>query len=669
MKFEDDSQNLRLRLRIIQIIVLVLLAALGVRLYFLQVVHGAYYAEKAENQRVRRLPIPAQRGTIFDRHGKVLVDSRPTYNVILSREASKGKELSTFVAPLSQALNLDPEILSDRFEEIKSQPAFESIVIKQEATPADIAWVEAHNVEHPELRIEQQPQRRYPKNGVLAHVLGYVSEISPKQLERAQAQGNTALKPGDFIGQEGLEAIYDAYLRGHDGFREVIVDSRGQIQDEVRKVDPQPGQDLVTTLDLDLQMTAEDQLRNSPSKRGVIVALDPNNGEILVMASAPTFDPNLFTQRIGTKAGRAEYAALLRDPKTPLFNRAIRGRYPPGSTWKIPMAVSGLEQGAITTEHSNLVCGGGITIGNKFTRCMGHHGSPEIRHAIEVSCDGYFYRLGLKMTLEGIMKMVDDFDLNKRTGVDLPHELVSWTPSREFKKRFNPRDPDWRDIDTVYASFGQVYDFVTPLAMLRSVAGIAVGGKLYTPHLLKEVRPVAEVGPFTARAARTFEPRDAARPNPKLVAISPEHHQLVVEGMWKVVNASGTARAIKMENFDLAGKTGTAQVVGLGKDVGENKDHSWFVSYAPAYKPEIAMIALIENVGFGGRFAAPSSRAVYDVYYGKTRGGGEQQQLAGIESQEPGLSDMPEADESDATPPRPSPNKSVAGKQKTRPTR
>jgi penicillin-binding protein 2 len=263
------------------------------------------------------------------------------------------------------------------------------------------------------------------------------------------------------------------------------------------------------------------------------------------------------------------------------------------------------------------VCGGGITIGNKFTRCMGSHGSPPVRAAIRDSCDGYFYRLGLKMKLEGIEKMVDDFDINKKTGVDLPRELKSWTPSREFKARFTPKggDPTWRDIDTVYASFGQVYDFTTPLAMLRAVAGIGVGGKLYVPHLLKEARAVAAVGPFAERPRKTFE-----RPDPKVVHISPENHRAVMDGMFDVVNGGGTAGRIKMEGFDIAGKTGTAQVVSLGKDTGENKDHAWFVSVAPAYKPEIAAIALIENVGFGGTHAAPAVRAVYDSYYAKTRG-------------------------------------------------
>ena len=615
MKFEDETQNLKVRMAVIHGLVLAVLVVLGARLYFLQVVSGGYYAERAENQRVRLLRIPAPRGAIFDRHGKLLVDSRSTYNIILLREDMKGKDWNALVGPLSEGLGLDPQFLRDRFETMQSQPAFEDIAIKEVAGPADIAWVEARSLEFPMLSIREQPHRRYPEDGVLAHVLGYVGEISPEQLKQEKYKDYTEnpYYPGAIIGQEGLERVYDRHLRGRDGYRKVEVDSRGRIQRELEVVPPQPGQDIVTTIDLEMQMAAEEYLRKTPSKRGVIVSMNPNNGEIFAMASYPTFDPNLFSQRVSTPEGRAEVRALMRDPLTPLFNRAIRGRYPPGSTWKIPMALAGLEQGAITAKNSNLVCGGGITIGNKFTRCMGSHGSPEVRYAIQESCDGYFYRLGLKMELEGIMKMVDDYDLNKRTGVDLPHELVSWTPSREFKARFNPRDPQWRDIDTVYASFGQVYDFVTPLAMLRTVAGIGVGGRFYVPHLLKEAKAVPAIGPFPERPARGFE-----RPEPKVVPLSAENHRLVMEGMWQVVNAGGTGGRIKLDGFDIAGKTGTAQVVSLGKDVGKNKDHAWFVSVAPAWKPEVAAIALIENVGFGGTWAAPAVRAVYDVYVGKT---------------------------------------------------
>ncbi len=437
-------------------------------------------------------------------------------------------------------------------------------------------------------------------------------EISPEQLKQ-QVYKDKGLKPGDVIGQSGLEQIYDDYLRGKEGYREVVVDSRGRIQDEIEIVDPIPGRDMITTIDLDLQHEAEAQLANSVTKRGVLIAMDPNNGEILALASAPTFDPNLFSQRITTKEGKAEYAALLNDPETPLLNRAIQSRFPPGSTWKIPMAVAGLQQGVITLDHSNIACGGGITIGNKFTRCMGNHGSPDVKMAITKSCDGYFYRLGLKMGIDGIVSMVDEFDLNKRTGIDLPNEVVSWTPSREFKRRMQPRDPEWRDIDTVYASFGQVYDIITPISLIRSIAAVSQSGKMFIPHLLKEVPAVGD------QPAVAFKPLDPSRPNPKVLPITEEIHDAVVEGMWSVVNAGGTATSIAMPGFDIAGKTGTAQVVGLGKDVGKNKDHSWFVSYAPAYKPEIAFVALIENSGFGGRHAAPAVRGVYDVYYRKTR--------------------------------------------------
>jgi penicillin-binding protein 2 len=621
MKFVDDSQNLRVRLRLIQALVLVLLGLLGVRLYLLQIINGTHYAEIAENQRIRLLPIPAPRGVIFDRNGHLLVDSRPIYRVLLSREDTKGIDRSSLIRPLSEGLGIDGEILRERFDQVKSQPAFESILIKEGASQADIAWVDAHQLELPALRVEQTPQRRYPANGMLAHVLGYVGEISPEQLKQPDFR-DKGYRPGDIIGQEGIEAVYDEYLRGRDGFRKVIVDSRGHIQNEVERIEPQSGQDIVTTIDLDLQQAAEDQLRKSPQGRGVIIAMDPNNGEIFALASAPTFDPNLFSQRITTKEGRADYQKLLNDPDKPLIDRAIQGRYPPGSTWKPLMATAGLQQGAITIQSSNLVCGGGITIGNKFTRCMGgNHGTPDVHTAIMKSCDSYFYHLGLKMKLEGIQAMVDEFDLNKRTGIDLPHEIISTTPSRENKARIYPSDPEWKDIDTVYSSFGQGEDVLTPIALLRAHSAIGMKGKMYVPHLLKEVQAIAAVGNDSsrpdyrpARPARSFD-----RPEPKILPIPPDQSDVVVKAMWSVVNEAGTATGIKLVGFDIAGKTGTAQVVSLGKEGSEHKDHSWFVSYAPAFKPEISCVAMIENAGLGSRFGAPAVRAIYDVYYAKTR--------------------------------------------------
>ena len=615
MKFDDTSQNLGVRIVTIQAIAFVLLAVLGVRLYYLQVVKGDQYAERAEEQRIRRLPIPAPRGAILDRNGKVLVDSRPTYNIILSRDALKNKDVASLATPLSEGLGVDMDIFKERLEIARTQPEFESIVVKDNATVSDIVWVEAHNLEFPELRVERQPQRNYPLGKTAAHILGYVGEISKKQLEEPKFK-ERGLKSGDVIGKEGLEATYDHILRGVDGYREVVVDSRSRIKEEIRVVEPQPGQDLITTIDLDLQQTAERKLEESATKRGVIVAMDPNNGEVFALASAPSFDPNVFSLAGNSKEGRKMINALYNDPQKPLLNRAIRGRYYPGSTWKIPESIAALQQGAITVEHSNVACGGGIQTGSKFTRCMGNHGSPPLSYAITKSCDGYYYRLALKMKPEGLIKMVEEFEYDKQTGIDLPSELISRTP--KYYKPIKEKSGRWGDVDTVFSSIGQVYVEVTPISMLRAVSTVGVRGKMFVPHLFKEARPVEAMGEPDTPEFRAARPTVAyeAKP-PKIIQMTEAQNKVILDGMWGVVNNAGTAAGIKIPGFDIAGKTGTAQVAALGQDTGAKKDHAWFVSFAPAYAPEIAVIGLIENSGFGGRNAAPAVRGVYETYLQK----------------------------------------------------
>jgi penicillin-binding protein 2 len=608
MKINDQSQNLPVRIGVLQIVAFILLAILGARLYYLQIVKGEDYKNRAEQQRVRLLPIPAPRGAIFDRHGKILVDSRPTFNVTLAREPIKTMDVMSRLEDYAQGLGVDRQYLLERLDWMKKQPEFETMVIKENADPQDIAWVEAHGLEFPELRIELQPQRHYPHGKAMAHMLGYVGEISPKQLEKEEYAG---FKPGAIIGKGGLEQHYDKYLRGVDGYRKVLVDSRGRIQSELQVVQPQSGQDLISTIDLDLQMEAEKQLENSATKRGTVVAMDPNNGEILAMASAPSFDPNVFVKGVTTPEGRREINSYQTNKERPLLNRAIQGRYPPGSTWKIPESLAALRQGVITVKDSNVPCGGGITIGSKFTRCMGSHGSPPLSYAITKSCDGYYYRLALKMGIDGLIKMIEDFEYDKRSGIDLPNEKISQTP-KSWKPIIEKREGKWSDIRTVYASIGQDTVVATPISMLRAIASISVKGRMYTPHLLKEFKEIAAIGDFPMRPSVGFE-----RPEPKIIEFTPEQEKVMIDGMWGVVNAGGTAGSIKIEGFDIAGKTGTAQVASLGKDVGENKDHAWFVSFAPAFKPEIAMIALIENSGFGGRNAAPAVKGVYEAYLRK----------------------------------------------------
>jgi len=399
----------------------------------------------------------------------------------------------------------------------------------------------------------------------------------------------------------------------------VIVDSRGKIQKEIEFTPPQSGQDLVTTIDLDIQLAAEEQLANSITKRGTIIAMDPNTGEILALASAPSFDPNVFTSEASTREGRRKIAAYWQDPNRPLFNRAIQGRYPPGSIWKIPESLGALQQNVITVENSNVMCGGGITIGNKFTRCMGSHGSPPLSYAIAKSCDGYYYRLALKMKIEGLIEMVEMFEFDRKSGIDIPNEKTSQTP-KSWKPIIEKREGRWSDIRTVYASIGQDTVVVTPISLLRAVASIGVKGKMFVPHLLKEIRPVRAVG---KEGSSSYRPARKAmvfsRLQPKLIPMTPEQEAVMVKGMSDVVNGGGTAAGIRMSDFEIAGKTGTAQVAELGKDVGDKKDHAWFVSFAPAYKPEIAVLALIENSGFGGSHAAPAAKGVYQRHIDKKR--------------------------------------------------
>lgn len=620
MKLNDYSQNLGIRVGTIHVIAFILLTILGVRLYYLQLVKGEYYAEKAENQRVRLIPIPAPRGAIFDRNGKILVDSRPTYNVTISNEPIKKINVNDRIDDYAGGLNLEPQFVSERLSLIKKQNDFETMVLKENASIQDISWVESHNLEFPELRVELQPQRFYPLGTILSHVLGYVGEISPKQLESEEYKAK-GFRPGDIIGKGGLEQYYDEFLRGKPGYRKVIVDSRGRVQSELEVVPPQSGQDLISTIDLDIQNAAEQQLANSSTKRGTIIAMDPNNGELLAMASLPAFDPNIFVQGSTKPEGRKQIAAYWQDETRPLYNRAIQGRYPPGSTWKIPESLAALQQGVITVKDSNVACGGGITIGNKFTRCMGSHGSPPLSYAITKSCDGYYYRLALKMKIEGLIEMIEMFGYDKQSGIDLPNEKVSQTP-KSWKPIIEKREGKWSDIRTVYASIGQDTVVVTPISMLRAIASIGVKGKMYVPHFLKEFKSIGAIGDpadsltyIPDRAGFSFQ-----HPEPKIIPMTPDQEEIMVKGMWGVVQGGGTAGSIRIPNFDIAGKTGTAQVASLGKDVGKDKDHAWFVSFAPAFKPEIAVIALIENSGFGGANAAPAAKGVYETYIAKKGG-------------------------------------------------
>ncbi len=606
----EERIQLRRRLDLLRLIALAIFLLLGARLYWMQVINHETYAEMAQQNRLRRLPIKAPRGRILDRNGIALADNRPSYNIVVSREDLKSVEEE--IELLHTRLGLDREWLVRRFAEAKYEPKYLPIVVKEAASPADVAWIVAHQFDYPELRIEEMPQRRYVYGAFAAHALGYVGEVSRRELEKGAYSRENGYRMGDIVGKNGLERAYNEILMGKDGERIVVVDSRGRLREEVERIEPIAGRDLRTTLDFELQKVAEEQGDLSPSGRGAIAVMNPNNGEILALVSRPAFDPNLFSQRAKSPGDKEEIHHLYDDENRPLFNRVIQGAYPTGSTWKIFMAVAALNEGVITVEDSKIK-DGGLQIGNYWMSSLSNLGYPDIHLAIVKSADGYFYRLGLKMGVEKIEKWTDVFRLGQRAGIDLPNERAGIPPSRDWKAKVNPKDPVWRDYDTAAAAIGQGIA-ITPLQMLRMVAGVAIGGEMATPHLLLKGAAGADRFGNEQPAIRYADGKRFTVP------MSPEIHQTVTRAMWGVVNENGTGGRARVEGFAVSGKTGTAQVASKSRAGEKHKDHAWFVSFAPRDKPEIASVVMVENSGFGGVHAAPRAAAIYQTYYQRTRG-------------------------------------------------
>ncbi|MBI1760540.1 MAG: penicillin-binding protein 2, partial [Acidobacteria bacterium] len=604
-----------------------------------------------DQNRIRILPIPARRGVIYDRHGRVLVTSQPAYNIVLSKK-DVGNRYEEFTTLLAEQLGIEREWMERRFEEAKYEPNYESIVVKTQASPADVAWVEAHQFDYPMIRAEEAPQRLYLFGQLAAHALGYVGEVSKKQLNNPESQyfKEKGFKLGDIVGKSGIELTYNDILMGQDGERRVLVDSRGRIISEIDRTDPIQGRDLYSTLDLDIQQTAEEQTDTMPAGRGAIVVTNPNNGEVLAMVSHPAYDPNTFSQRAKTQEGKEEIRELQEDPDKPLYNRVIQGQFPPGSTWKLFTTTASLNEGVITPSSSR-VQDGGIQLGNYFMNSLSHMGMPDIVTAIQHSCDGYFYRLGLKLGPERFEKWVNIFQFGHRTGIDLPNEsrgiaptpttkasyargivrsairkrceaeglegeardkCVQETPWTEADEKMFQRESRFTDYDMASSAFGQGQNASTPIQLARYVGVLSNGGHMHTPHLLLRAG---------AGVARNGSPQPEARysdKNPFEVPMAPEFHDIIKQGMWRAVNAGGTGTAAAVPGFDVCGKTGTAQVTSNDRMTKATNDHAWFISFAPRDKAELAMVILTENAGRGGRQSAPRAKAIYEDYVRRT---------------------------------------------------
>jgi penicillin-binding protein 2 len=595
---QDGAPELRRRARLLYVILALSFLGLICRLVFLQVISGERYTFLSENNRVRIKRVAGTRGMIFDRQGQLMVDSRPSFDLIfVPEDASEPQETLRLLA---RYLKRDEKELLKVFEEGKGRAAFDEMVLGRDIDWSAVVAVETHQLELPGISLRARPRRSYADGPMAAHVLGYLGEINQRQLKILKDQGYVI---GDEIGQYGLERRWEELLRGQSGGQQVEVDALGRRVRVLHEVTDVPGYTVHLTLDRELQAAAYEALKG---KQGTIVALDVSSGAILALASTPAFDPNIFAR--GVKSD--EWSGLIKDQLRPLSNRATQGQYPPGSTFKIIMAIAGLEEGVVQPE-AYIQDPGFFPFGNRQFRDWkkGGHGAVNLHRAIVESCDTYFYQLGPKLGVDRIAKWARAFGLGEKTGIALDDERAGTIPDTEWKrKRF--RQP-WFPGETVSVAIGQGYVTVTPLQLANMMAAVANGGKLYRPYLVSKVESldgatVREYGPELIRS----------------IQLKADTVNRVQKALADVVHgAGGTGGAARSPAILIAGKTGTAQVIEMkGAYLKSehlsyfNRDHAWFVSYAPVEKPQVAIAVLVEHGGHGGEAAAPMAKKVYEKF-------------------------------------------------------
>lgn len=562
-------------------IVIFMFAALFLRLWYLQVIKGSEYKEIAEHNRLRGIDMPSPRGIIYDRNSKPLVKNVPSFDVsVIAEDLPRDTET---LSELGRLTGLSPEEIRKRLAAPVDLNG--AVKLRQDVSFEEVAKIESGKIDFPGLRVEVIVSREYFYWHFASHVVGYLGRLTLKQSNDPEYSD---VPREAFIGQWGVEKIYDRFLRGTAGKRIFEVDAIGRVVKVVGKQEYVKGDDIRLTIDIDLQTAAEEGLAG---KRGAVVALDPNSGEILALASAPSFDPNLFARGISYD----DWKDLVNDPLNPLLNRAIQSQYPPGSVFKIITAIAALEEGIITTD-THFQCNGSITLGRVF-RCWkeGGHGSVALYRAIVESCDVYFYELGKRLGVDTIAQYAHDFGLGKTAGIELEGERPGVVPSTAWKLR--TRKEKWFKGETLNTAIGQGYLAVTPMQVARFVAAVVNGGRLYRPHLLKE--------------------RDAGNA-PEKVHLRQETLDFIREALVGVVSEdSGTGRLSRSNIVSIGGKTGTAQVIG-GKSKKNYEDHAWFAAFAPGENPGIVVAVFVEHGGHGGSVAAPIAKKVIEAYFKTT---------------------------------------------------
>jgi penicillin-binding protein 2 len=599
-----DEKLPAIKLTIVQYIIVGVLVVLLFGLWRLQVVGAENYRTLAEQNRIRKVPMLAPRGKLFDREGRLIVDNYPSVSCFLVRE--QGHDINADLPLIASGLHMTVEQLQAILKKYRSAPKYQPLPLKQDITPDEQEFIEGHRDQFTELETVDEERRLYPRDGFAAHLIGYVGEVSEDMLNSGDPR-YAYYEPGDVVGRSGVEESYDALLRGKDGSRDVIVDSHGREVGKLGSEPAEPGQSLKLTIDLDIQRAAENALGE---RNGTIIALDPHTGEILALVSRPTFDPNQFAVRIG----RGEWSKLITDPHHPLLNKAIQAQLAPGSTFKIIMSVAGLEQGV--AEDMKVNCAGGASFYGHFFACDHHHGMVDIQHAIPWSCDTFYYTLAQRLGIDTIAKYAHALGIGRKTGIDLPDEATGIMPSTEWKmKNYHEK---WYAGETISVGIGQGAVAVTPIQLLRALAGVASGGALKRPHL---VFPDEVPAQYQQAVLDSFPGSHDENFN-----LDPTNWETITDGMFEAVNGSGysTAAASRLDGIDFAGKTGTAQVIsheGLskkGKGGRSMQPNSWFVGLAPRRNPDIAVVVLWENGDWGSNSARLGAQII-SAYVTKQR--------------------------------------------------
>jgi penicillin-binding protein 2 len=595
----EKRRKLVTRLFVVQYVVMAVFAALALAFWYFQVVEHEKFREMAENNHQRTLALRAPRGLIFDRDLGVLVENRDSFVISLVREHSH--DLDRTARRLSEVVGIPEESVREAIRRHRAEPAYRPVPIVEDATLAQVAAVTARRLDSAlsEVIVERVPTRRYPTESLAAHVFGYVSEATEVQLSR------DGFRAGDVVGQAGFEGVYNRLLMGVDGARRVVVNSLGREIRTLDEVPPSGGPRVELTIDRDVQRAAEEGFTGM-GYAGAAVVLDPNTGEILAYASLPAYDPNAFAGRID----RATWAALNTDALKPLQDRAIQGRYSPGSTFKMAVALAALEEGIITPDFT-VDCHGSQDFYGRVFKCWkpGGHGRVDLRHAIEQSCDVYFYTLGKMVGVDAINKWATRLGLGVKSGIDLPNEVTGLVPSTEWKRA--KTGEKWYPGETISVAIGQGQVSVTPVSMAVYMATLANGGHRVTPHLLRAV----DDGTGWKMVPTPSDQGHAG--------FKPETIAAIRDGLWMVVNAGGTGGNARMPGYDVAGKTGTAQVISIegaralkGRTTLDLRDNGWFVFFAPRDNPQIAGVVFTEH-GEHGTNAALIARHVMETFFAK----------------------------------------------------